>query len=92
MAGDFLVAAVTYGNSAVQLPIQIPVSDTYGNAFVTLDDVWDLPATQGLRTFYAPNVFGGPNDVFQATFAPVIPTAGPTTSPSTWPSTRGWIR
>ncbi len=71
VAGDLLVAAVTYGWAVDGGPIGISVTDSYGNVFETLDDVYDPNDTQGLRTLYAANAIGGVSgDVFQASFAP----------------------
>ena len=74
IAGNLLVAAVTYNEDPSQEddagPIAISVTDSNGNVFQTLADVYDSKDSQGLRTLYAAGAIGGPGDIVQAGFTP----------------------
>jgi hypothetical protein len=70
LPGDLLVAAVTYDQDPDAGPIAVSVTDSNGNVFVAIGDVYDSNANQGFGTFYAPGAIGGPGDVVQAAFSP----------------------
>lgn len=72
-SGNLIFAGVSYDASSAGTLPTVAVSDTLGNSYTLIDNVWDAANALWAGIYYAKNIIGGGSNALTATFGGGIP-------------------